>query len=68
MTLSTGVGPVKVYWCRGSHSLALNLASITGMGGEGKKKKKNEKREKKNLPRGASFLVIKTTTIYPCLV
>lgn len=45
MTLSTGVGPVKVY-CRGSHSLALNLASITGMGGEGKKKK-NEKREKK---------------------
>lgn len=46
MTLSTGVGPVKVYWCRGSHSLALNLASITGMGGEGKKKK-NEKREKK---------------------
>lgn len=67
MTLSTGVGPVKVY-CRGSHSLALNLASITGMGGEGKKKKKNEKREKKNLPRGASFLVIKTTTIYPCLV
>lgn len=44
VTLSTGTGPVKFYWCRGSHSLALDLASITGMGGEEEKKKRQRKK------------------------
>jgi len=64
MTLSTGVGPVKVYWCRGSHSLALNLASITGMGGEGKKKK-NEKREKKTCQEELPFWLLKQQQFIP---
>lgn len=52
---------------QGSHSLALDLASNTAFQKrEGKSKGKTEK--KKELPGGPSFLIIETTTNYPCLV